>query len=248
MAAMRPARVLLVEDYPANQRIALAHLRDAGHRADLAENGQDAVQCALSRSYDLILMDVELPGMDGLAATAAIREAERCAGGQQHVLIVGVTAHGVAGYMDRCLGAGMDLCMHKPLKRNDLLVVVASLLEMLPPSVGDTGEPALDVLRAVEDFGNDREALRRILQGFLEDVGRQIELIRGAVESGDTEIVRRESHRIRGGAANLGADPLARVAAELEESAKQRETAAAAPLLARMERSVAELRAISSEV
>jgi CheY-like chemotaxis protein len=112
--------VLVVEDYPNNQRVALAHLKKLGFAAHVVENGQEAVD-AVTRSrnlYQLVLMDWQMPVMDGLEATRQIRQTEAVNGA--HIPIIGMTANAIKGDLERCLAAGMDDYISKPVKREDL--------------------------------------------------------------------------------------------------------------------------------
>ncbi|QTA86859.1 Two component system response regulator/histidine kinase, HAMP domain-containing [Desulfonema magnum] len=121
-------RILLAEDYPTNQQVAIRHLHGAGYQVELAENGSQAVEAYHGQHYDLILMDIQMPGMDGFEATRAIREAELERANPQsapHVPIVAMTAHAIKGYKEKCLEGGMDDYITKPLRRKELLAMVA---------------------------------------------------------------------------------------------------------------------------
>lgn len=131
-AAAGKYRILLAEDYPANQKIAARHLSVAGYQVDIADNGQIAVDLWRSHAYDLVLMDLEMPVMDGLQATEAIRLAERGSG--RHTPIVALTAHAVGEFLQRCLDAGMDACLTKPLRRDGLLQAVSQILQATHPT------------------------------------------------------------------------------------------------------------------
>ena len=111
---VRPLQILLVEDNPINQRIAANLLRKHGHEVALAGNGQEALQMLEGREFDLVLMDIQMPEMDGLQATAAIRAREQ--GTDRHVPIVALTAMGMPGDREMCLQAGMDGYLKKPVE------------------------------------------------------------------------------------------------------------------------------------
>src|SRR5690606_25943218 len=117
-AASRPLRVLLAEDNVVNQRVAMAMLRKAGHEVVLVERGQDAVATTAAERFDLVLMDLQMPGMGGLEAIGAIRERERRQGG--HLPIVALTAHALKGDREQALAAGADGYVAKPLTPADL--------------------------------------------------------------------------------------------------------------------------------
>jgi len=134
----KEVQILLAEDYPTNQQVAMRHLQRAGYRIDLAENGLQAVEAYKRKRYDLILMDIQMPVMDGYVATQQIREIETRnlseqsgdPGGIdqqstiQRVPIIAMTAHAIRGYREKCLKAGMDDYIAKPIKRKDLLTMV----------------------------------------------------------------------------------------------------------------------------
>jgi PAS domain S-box-containing protein len=115
-------RILLAEDNPVNQKVAVAMLRRRGYDVSLAETGRDAVDLVGREPFDLVLMDVQMPEMDGFAATAAIREAEARTGG--HLTIIAMTAHSMAGDRERCLAAGMDGYLSKPIRSADLYALL----------------------------------------------------------------------------------------------------------------------------
>ena len=119
----RRLRILVAEDRPANRRLVQAILTRRGHDPVLVEDGQEALEQAVASTFDTILMDMQMPRMNGLEATAAIREHERGSG--NHVRIIAMTAHAMRGDRERCLAAGMDGCMTKPLKISEILALVA---------------------------------------------------------------------------------------------------------------------------
>ena len=123
------ATILLAEDYPTNQLLVIKHLHKAGYRVDLAENGEEAVTAFLEKEYDLILMDMQMPVMDGPQATKRIRAAEARRSGasgrpESRIPIVALTANAMKGYREKCLEMGMDDYLPKPFKRSQLLLAV----------------------------------------------------------------------------------------------------------------------------
>jgi two-component system sensor histidine kinase/response regulator len=121
-----PLQILLVEDNPINQKVAARLLEKAGHAVTVAENGRVALDIVTARQFDLVLMDVSMPEMDGLEATAAIRQRE--AGTDRHLPIVALTAHAMVGDRERCLGAGMDGYVTKPVIQALLFQAMADAL------------------------------------------------------------------------------------------------------------------------
>jgi two-component system sensor histidine kinase/response regulator len=118
----RPARILLAEDNVVNQRVVLRLLQKAGHTAVIAGNGKEALLALQRQTFDLVLMDVQMPELDGFEATAAIRENERDT--STHIPIIALTAHAMKGDEERCLAAGMDAYISKPIRARDLLELV----------------------------------------------------------------------------------------------------------------------------
>jgi CheY-like chemotaxis protein len=121
-----PLQILLVEDNPINQKVAARLLEKAGHAVTVAENGRVALDIVIARQFDLVLMDISMPEMDGLEATAAIRQRE--AGTDRHLPIVALTAHAMVGDRERCLGAGMDGYVTKPVIQALLFQAMADAL------------------------------------------------------------------------------------------------------------------------
>ncbi|MBV8467289.1 MAG: response regulator [Burkholderiales bacterium] len=217
--------VLLVEDNAINQQIAIEILSAAGISVDLAENGRIAVDKVMAGGrYALVLMDVQMPEMDGLAATAAIREDARFAG----LPIIAMTAHALAEERERCLAAGMNDHVAKPIDANTLFAAMAhwskatpggtvpAPARVEPAAAFGTGYDLGDGLRRV---GGNAKLFRRLLARFLEGYSDAGARIVAAAKAGDRETVTLISHNVRGIAANLGFPPLAEVAGELENAA-----------------------------
>jgi len=247
----REALILVVEDYPTNQQVAIKHLHGAGHQVDLAENGEQAVEAYKQKDYDLILMDVQMPVMDGYEATKTIRDLENSKSETKGIPIIAMTAHALKGDKEKCLKAGMDDYIPKPLRRKELLAMVDKCVlkargerrkskgdesEDMKLEIGnkenikfgdselasqdpklETGEKVpMNLDKAIEEFEGDKEFLMEVLEGFMGNVRGQIKTIRRAISDGDAEAVRGEAHAIKGGAANMTADALSKVAFELE--------------------------------
>ncbi|MFH1491442.1 MAG: response regulator [Pseudomonadota bacterium] len=236
-------QILLVEDYPTNQKVTKRHLNSAGYRVDLAENGQEAVSACKRKHYDLILMDCQMPAMDGFEATAKIRAHEaglllpRCLLPEPafRVIIIAMTANATKADRKKCLDAGMDDYIPKPVKREDLLATVAkwtlSPSEYVSRTRDGTGKglqdgrafpdaPPMDLERALQEYEGDQAFLMEVMEEFLEKGRSQIGTLRDAASRGDREEVGREAHSIKGGAAILTADTLSGIALQLEELAR----------------------------
>jgi len=238
----RVGRVLLAEDYPSNQEVARLHLEGAGHTVKIAQNGREAVSLCDGESFDIILMDVQMPEMDGHEATRRIR-----ASGGRHaaIPIVGLTANADATTREACLESGMNEVITKPIRRQSLLTAVnhwlsqqsadaspppdAAKPDVVPAQPAGTVIP-LDFPAALEEFGS-RQTVDQIVGQFLQNVEAQMTVLKEAIEREDPDTLRRESHSIKGGAATLEARPLADAARRLEELGKQGQVKGAATLL-----------------
>jgi two-component system sensor histidine kinase/response regulator len=248
----RPLRILLAEDNAVNQRLAVRTLEKQGHRVVVAADGAQALEAHQRHAFDLILMDVQMPEMDGFDVTAAIRARERPHGA--HIPIIAMTAHAMKGDRERCLEAGMDGYVSKPLQARELFAAIESLLpasaaiqaavEEAPPA---RAEPVFDHAAALERFGGDQALMREILDLFLEETPMLLGQIRAALAAGDTEVLERSAHSLKGSVGTFGAKPAARAAQELENRAKAHDFAAAPAALEALENEVAGLtRALSA--
>ncbi|BAE52539.1 hybrid sensor histidine kinase/response regulator [Paramagnetospirillum magneticum] len=235
-AIPRPARrlrILVAEDNPVNQQVAVGLLRKLGHSVDVAADGAEAVEAVRSRPYDLVLMDVQMPEMDGLQATAAIRA---LTGGAERVPIVAMTANAMRGDDRMCLDAGMDRYISKPIDRRKLMEVLAQYAAEPPaakPPQAENPAPSaveIDVLDLLcEDLGV--ETVVEILAKFFEDATSREAECAAALAREDHERVRREAHAIKGAAASLGLTDIRRTA-EAMEAAVRSGAPIAAPLAA----------------
>jgi PAS domain S-box-containing protein len=225
-------RILVVDDYAINLEVARRHLEAGGHCVTQAGNGQEAIDAFESGNHELIFMDIQMPVMDGIEATRIIRDLEKSRGIAKRIPIIALTAHAVKEYIDACLQAGMDDYLIKPVFRKDLLGKVDHWSDSASPQAGGELPPSeasalhqipaepMDFARALEEFEGNREFLTGLLEKFLENVRAQLGTIREALDRADAEILRREAHAIKGGAANLAAAELSSAAAELEKTAK----------------------------
>lgn len=222
-------RILVAEDYRTNQKVVRRHLEDAGHSVLIVNHGREAVEACAEQAFDLILMDVHMPEMDGFEATRQIRSGSSpCA----KVPIIALTADVATGARQACQEAGMNEVISKPLRRDALLQAVDRWLDAarraLPPApaaeapcaAAAPGTAPLDYDSALEVFG-DPETVGEMVRHLLADVQRQIDKMRAALTQRDAETLRRESHAIKGGAGSLEAHPLASVAARIEQLSKE---------------------------
>ena len=228
-------RILLAEDNITNQQVALGILRKLGLRADVVANGREALAALQNIPYDLVLMDVQMPEIDGVQATRAIRLAGKGTL-NPNIPIVAMTAHAMQGDREKCIAAGMDDYIAKPVTPSALSALIEKWLAHLdtlgktremstaagrsaPPGValrahaedGDFSESTL-----LERLMNDREIARAIVQAFLEDIPKQIGVLKGFLDAGDAQGVELLAHTIRGAAAAVCGEGLMNVACELE--------------------------------
>jgi PAS domain S-box-containing protein len=222
-APVRRLKVLLAEDNPINVKVGTSFLRRLGHVPDLAENGEEAVALAAAARYDLILMDLEMPGMDGVAATRHIRSGQ--AGEiNRHTPIVAMTAHALTGYRAECLAAGMDDYISKPVSFQELSAIIERISVQplgraaLPPAQPD--REALDLARALENLGGDQSLLDEVILVYLEELPRYTAQLASCRERGDFTGMAMAAHKIKGAANTLGAGRCADLAASLLQAAK----------------------------
>ena len=219
VAAGHPWRVLVAEDNPVNQRLAVALLQKRGHETTVVETGQQALDALARRRFDLVLMDLQMPGMGGLEATAAIRATEREHGG--HVRIIAMTAHAMPGDRERCLAAGMDDYLTKPIDARKLYALIdmngaSPALEPLAaaaPSASDAPYDRGEVLRRLE---GDEQLLREVVDLFVQDSAALIDRLKHAIDHNDAAEVRAAAHRLKGAASNLAAGTVTEAARALE--------------------------------
>ena len=221
-AESRPSlRILLAEDNPVNQKLAVALLERAGHSVSVAGNGRDAVEALAEEAFDLVLMDVHMPVMDGLEATAAIREREEQTG--THVPVLALTASAMAGDQDRCLGAGMDGCLSKPIQVDELSAAVDRLgaspgvLETTAGATGEDHEPSFDYEEALAQTAGDRDLLAEIADLFLDNCPDFLAEVQAAVAGQDADALERSAHKLKGSVGNFCARMAFDAALKLEE-------------------------------
>ena len=224
---IKGARVLLAEDNAINQQVASEFLEQAGMIVTIAANGREALKAISQAAFDLIFMDLEMPEMDGYEASRAIRRDARFA----DIPIIAMTAHAMSGIREKCLAAGMNDYLSKPIDPPELTAV---LVRKIKPKVRGAptpgrmqGEiknaqdlpeqmPDLDIAAALKRLGGNRALLKKLLIDFADDYSDTADTLRKALDSGDIEYIRRTAHTIKGVAGNIGADDLAEAARDLE--------------------------------
>ena len=221
--------ILLVEDNAVNRKVAMLQLQKLGYVTHAVANGQQAVQAYGTLPYGLVLMDCQMPVMDGFEATRLIRLAERTSG--RHVPIVAMTANVMQGDRERCLSAGMDGYLAKPF---DPAMLTETLLRWLPTSRPlppvesvsaegasdtDSDEP-IAIKRLEKMFGDDRVTIRELLQILADSLPEVAERLHAAIQSRQVENTRLVAHEMKGSSGNMGATPLSEMAKEIEMMAR----------------------------
>jgi PAS domain S-box-containing protein len=238
-------RILVAEDNVVNQKIALRILEKLGYRADAVANGVEAVKALEMVPYDLVLMDVQMPEMDGLEATRAIRD-ETSAVRNHKIPVIAMTARAMKGDREACLKAGMDGYIAKPVKPKDLLEAVekyaAGSREPLPrnasaPTPRDAN--VFDKEDLLGRLGGDEDFCREIMDMFLRDIPVQLERLKRALEKKDSGELERLAHSLKGAAANLSAARTYESAARLEAMGREKAFKEAAGMLAQLEQELA---------
>jgi two-component system sensor histidine kinase/response regulator len=220
--AQRPLRILVAEDNPVNQQLALHLLERRGHSAVVAENGREALSALEKHKFDLVLMDVQMPEMGGLEATTAIRENEKTTG--QRVPIIAMTAHAMQGDRERCLEAGMDGYLSKPLDPKVFQQTVESMAS--PQSAGSeppapNNKNAVDANALLARFSGDRKLVRTLVKAFHGDCSRMISQIRKASTARSAATLADAAHAFKGAVGNFGASVVFETAREIEKLARQ---------------------------
>ena len=245
-APARSLQILLAEDSPVNQKLAVRILEKRGHRVRIAGNGREAVEASAAESFDVILMDVQMPEMNGFEATAAIREREASHG--SHTRILAMTAHAMKGDRDRCLEAGMDGYIAKPIHASELIQAVelpegAVLAEIAPAAMEDGPLQARTYQELVSHFENDEELTTTLIDLFVENVPQQLTALAGALERGDIRMIGQIAHTIKGTVLNFAAEPAGNAALRLEMIARAGDLAGAQAGAEELERELERLQA-----
>ncbi|OLC37612.1 MAG: hypothetical protein AUH75_12000 [Gemmatimonadetes bacterium 13_1_40CM_4_65_7] len=219
----RSVRVLLAEDNPVNQQVAVAMLVKRGHEVHVVGNGREAVEAIAQREYDVVLMDVQMPEMDGFEATKAIRAMPQ----GDHLPIIAMTAHALTGERERCLAHGMTDYLAKPFKALELFRLVEQLSEGVAPTsppVATTPATAppvdLEGFRTMLREAGAEEALYSILDTFLRHAPERVATLATAVAGGSGVEIAKAAHVFRGAAATIGARELAELLERVETTAR----------------------------
>ena len=206
--AERTLQVLVAEDNQVNQLVATRIFQKLGHQVTVVSNGREALSAVQAGKFDLIAMDVQMPEMDGLDATAAIRSWEKSAG--TRIPIMAMTAHAMKGDRERCLAAGMDGYTSKPIRFRELEQAIAQLISLpkpskIPVSEGSHADGVIDHAALLAGVDGDRRVLREFVRLFLADCPQRLAEIKEAIRRGDAGALGRAAHTLKGSVGNFAA-------------------------------------------
>ncbi len=235
--------ILLAEDNIVNQKVATRQLQKLGYRADVVANGKEAIEALGRISYDLVFMDCQMPEMDGYDATGEIRRRE---GNSKHTPIVAMTAHAMDGDRDKCIAAGMDDYITKPVKIEELTRVLSALLELAPdepePAPLDSAAP-VDVERMRDALGEEPNEFAEILELYLAGMVTNLADLDKAVSVGDRDAIEALAHTCAGTSANCGMNAVLAPLRELEATARAGRLSGAASAFVRTRQEFARIEA-----
>jgi CheY-like chemotaxis protein len=221
------ARILVADDNITNQQVALGILKKLGLTADAVANGQEALAALSTIPYDIVLMDVQMPVMDGFQATSRIRDPHSSVM-NHHVTVIAMTANAMQGDREMCIEKGMDDYISKPITPQTLASVLekwissrtgAPSVETSKPADTETepGVPVFDRAGMLGRLMDDEELVKAVTDGFLLDIPKQIEKLREYLAAGEVEGVKRQAHTIKGASSNVGGERLRAVAFAMEK-------------------------------
>lgn len=250
-------KILLVEDTAINRKVVLNQLKMLGYRADVAGNGQEALDILATKHYDIVFMDCQMPVLDGYSATQQLRQRE---GSDRHTIAIAMTANAMSGDREKCLAAGMDDYLSKPVDMTTLAAMLekwSGPSQSSPLSVNSNGsEPAdsqestvslenaksttpgistdnllFDRSRLEQISSGDKELEQELLQIFVEDIQDYLQELKQGLSANDVVKVGRQAHTIKGASGNVGVTSMQEVAAELERQARTEASLEDAPEL-----------------
>jgi two-component system, sensor histidine kinase and response regulator len=253
-------RILLAEDNLTNQKVALNTLKKFGYNTDVVETGNEAVKAVKRTPYDIVLMDCQMPVMDGYTATAEIRNWEKKYNGQDadqtgpshyppdpdasplnrstRIPIIAMTAHALKGDREKCLRSGMDDYIPKPIHPKKLKEVIEKWLDISKTSKetertheSSDNDDIFDKNSFIDRMLGDEDLAKEVIEEFLDDSSRQIDIIRESVKKGNAKELRYKAHSLKGAAANISAAALKEIAYKIEIAGEKGDLAHAAPLI-----------------
>lgn len=247
--AVRELQILLVEDEFINQKVAIKMLTNQGHRVVLAANGRQAVELFAADQFDIVFMDIQMPEMDGVQTTAAIREMEKQWGDKKRIPIVAMTAYAMRGDRERLMASGMDEYVSKPLDADVLSGLLRNLFsengaadqeETDAKAEAAAANPYLDQLLTV--CQGDVETVKAVISCFLENGTQYMRNIEQAVEQKDAGHIKMTAHRLKGAAAYFGNQTVVEYAAQLEQMGNAGQLMEVQQVFVNLQRALEELR------
>jgi PAS domain S-box-containing protein len=242
--AQRSLQVLVAEDNRVNQLVATRILEKLGHQVTVVDNGREALAAIQAGKFDVIAMDVQMPEMDGLDATIAIRAMEKTTG--THIPIVAMTAHAMKGDRERCLAAGMDAYTSKPIRMRELERAIAEVIS--PPDstkgpvpVSDQAEGKIDHAALLAGVDGNLRLLREMVRLFLADYPQHLAAIKKAIDRRDALGLEKAAHTLKGSLGNFAAKHAFAAAQQLETMARKGELDAASAVSVTLESELAHL-------
>jgi CheY-like chemotaxis protein/HPt (histidine-containing phosphotransfer) domain-containing protein len=257
-----PLRMLLCDDNAINQKVAARLLQQMGYKPDIVGNGLEALAAIERQPYDLIFMDIQMPEMDGMEATRAIRQRQqdrvRHPNYKSSIVIVAMTANAMTGDREKCIAGGMDDYLSKPVRPEDVRKVIerwastATVPDPVGPRVAQTAtataspetpaaapaaedsEPAVDMERLLDFTNGNPDDLRELINLYLKQTGEQITQLAKAVATGEPQEVRRLAHSCAGASATCGMSRIVPLLRELEKLGNEGRLSGAAELSARV--------------
>jgi signal transduction histidine kinase/DNA-binding response OmpR family regulator len=251
VTSRRELRILLAEDNRVNQAVASRLLAKLGHVFVIANNGQEAIELLKQQAFDLVLMDVQMPEMDGILATKLIREHEKST--HDHIPIIAMTAHAMVGDRARCIAAGMDGYVTKPINLEDVAAAILAALDGTPEGHHDTSvdkhegkimeasEPLWNMTKTLEQLGGDEMLLQEVMDIFLEEAPKHLAALRLAVAQGVAKTVETAAHTLKGELGYLGIPEISQRASQIEEMGRCNNVRGAATLLPQFEADISGL-------
>jgi CheY-like chemotaxis protein/HPt (histidine-containing phosphotransfer) domain-containing protein len=217
--AAQARKILLAEDNVVNQRVAVGLLNRRGHQVTVVANGREAVEAVAQETFDLVLMDLQMPVMGGLEATAAIRAHEAVSG--KHVWIVAMTAHVMPGDKERCLASGMDGYLGKPIDPKALFAEVEEGLSHPSPAASPLRAKAngIDHAELLGRLYGDEQLADEVVRLFIGECATMVDAVGTALAVRDVDLVRRAAHTLKGSASTAAAHGVADAARTIERLA-----------------------------
>ena len=242
-----PLKILLAEDNAINCKLTKSILHKKGWQVVTASTGKEVLHLLDSEMFDLILMDVQMPEMDGYEATAVIREREKST--RTHIPIIALTAHAMSRDKERCLKIGMDAYVSKPMKAAELYGAIARLMheeELSEPGEAAEKTELIDLSRAMEAVDGDKGLLRSLVDDFLEDYPQHLEELEGLIAKNDSAQVERKAHSLKGSIGNFGVGKAYELAYQIETLGKESRLEGAEDVLKKLEEQMNRIKAFFS--